>query len=76
MLELSETEESRLAQAVLKSGITPKMCEQNVLPKVKQMFDAKGFTHHQMKTIFDRWDMDGARKKFAASKKKKEKQDV
>ena len=63
MLDMSEAQEAELAQRVLNAEITPYDCEQLTLPQVKQLFIECGFTYHEMQTVFDRWDINSARKK-------------
>ena len=61
-----------LSVAVIKAGITPKMCEQMTLPKLKTMFEEAGFEYSEMKRVMERWDMDNARKMFFAERKNRE----
>lgn len=63
MLDMTEEQEAELAQRVLKAEITPYDCEQLTLPQVKHLFMECGFSYHEMQTIFERWDMNSARKK-------------
>jgi len=61
-----------LAMAVIKSGITPKMCEQLTLPRLKILFEDSGFEYSEMKTVMERWDMDNARKMLFVQRKSRE----
>jgi hypothetical protein len=70
MLDMTEEEEFDLAQRAIKAGITPNQCEQLKLPLVKNLFIDAGFTYHEMKTLFERWDIDSARKKILRGKAK------
>ncbi len=53
-----------LALAFIKAGITPRFLEQSNRIAIKKAVDVNGFTPENMQTIFERWDIDGARKRI------------
>lgn len=53
-----------LALAFIKAGITPRFLEQSNRIAIKKAVDVNGFTPENMETIFERWDIDGARKRI------------
>ena len=55
-----------LALAFIKAGITPRFLEQSNRIAIKKAVDVNGFTPENMETIFERWDIDGARKRIRA----------
>lgn len=73
MLDMTREEERELAHRAIKAGLTPFKCEQWPLPAVKNLFIDNRFTYHEMKTLFDRWDIDGARKRVLRERAKEKK---
>lgn len=58
--------DQQLALAFIKAGITPRFLEQSNRFAIKKAVDVNGFTPENMETIFERWDIDGARKRIRA----------
>lgn len=56
--------DQQLAIAFIKAGITPRFLEQSNRFAIKKAVDVNGFTPENMETIFERWDIDGARKRI------------
>ena len=73
MLDLTSEEEFSLAQRAIKAGLTPFKCEQLHMPALKNLFADNRFSYHEMKTLFERWDIDGARKRVLREKAKAKK---
>jgi hypothetical protein len=55
--------EDLLARAAIRHGITPLFLEQAALPMIKKKLADCRFPPEAMTTLFERWDIDGARRK-------------
>ena len=55
--------EDLLARAAIRHGITPLFLEQATLPLIKNKLAACGFPPEAITVLFNRWDIDIARRK-------------
>jgi hypothetical protein len=61
--------EQQLAISFIKAGLTPLRLQQTDKRNVNRMAELAGFTGDQLRIIFERWDIEGAKKKARALKK-------
>jgi hypothetical protein len=61
--------DQQLAISFIKAGLTPRRLEQTEKRNVNRMAEMAGFTGDQLRTIFERWDIEGAKKKARDLKK-------
>lgn len=60
--------DQQLAIDFIKAGLTPRVLEQTAKQTIKSLVQRKGFTMENMVTIFERWDIDGAKDKIRRTK--------
>jgi hypothetical protein len=53
--------DDKVARRAIRSGITPKKCEQMSLHKLNKIFMNAGFDRHDIQGLFSRWGIFSAR---------------
>jgi len=53
--------DDKVARKALKSGITPRKCEQKTLHQLNKMFENAGIDRQDMQGLFSRWGIFSAR---------------